>query len=135
MRFQRLTDDQIQQIRDRYAAGGVRQAELAAEYGVVVDHISHIVRGDQWKDAEGVVLDDDLPTMAYGEWAPNAKLTNQQVIEARELYAWGGMTLKQLCKAYDLGRSTMHRIVTGQSYQRIGGPIVEPHTRWNRHRR
>jgi transcriptional regulator with XRE-family HTH domain len=133
-RIQRLTDEQVATIRDRYAAGGIQQAALADEYGVGIEQISHIVRGDQWKDADGVILPDDNPTMHYGEWHVHAKLTNQQVIEARELYAWGGYTLKQLARMYDVGRTTMHRIVTGQVYARIGGPIVEPHTRWSNRR-
>lgn len=40
-----LTNDQAQEIRRRYAAGGVRQVDLALEFGVRQAAISRIVRG------------------------------------------------------------------------------------------
>lgn len=40
-----LTDEQIAEIRSRYAAGGIRQVDLAAEYGLIQSQISAIVRG------------------------------------------------------------------------------------------
>lgn len=40
-----LTDLQVSQIRDRYAAGGVNQLALAAEYGCSQQLVSLIVRG------------------------------------------------------------------------------------------
>lgn len=44
----RLTADQVAAIRDRYALGGVRQVDLAKEYGVSQTHISSIVIGTTW---------------------------------------------------------------------------------------
>ena len=45
-----LTPDQIIEIRTRYAAGGVKQRDLGAEYGVAQPQISRIVRGGRWAD-------------------------------------------------------------------------------------
>jgi len=45
----RLNEDQVREIRARYAAGGVFQKDLASAYGVAVKTISHIVCGDRWK--------------------------------------------------------------------------------------
>lgn len=39
----RLTDDQVREIRRRYAAGGVFQRELAEEYGVSKGHINAVI--------------------------------------------------------------------------------------------
>jgi hypothetical protein len=44
----RLTAEQIASIRYRYAAGGISQAQLATEYGVVQPHISRIIRSAAW---------------------------------------------------------------------------------------
>lgn len=44
----RLSEHQIKEIRKRYARGGITQAELAKEYGVVQPHISRIVREISW---------------------------------------------------------------------------------------
>lgn len=44
----RLTADDVAAIRRRYAGGGVRQVDLAREYGVTQPNISAIVRGATW---------------------------------------------------------------------------------------
>lgn len=52
-RRRRVTDDQVNEIRRRYAAdpctkrrtGGVRQVDLASEYGISQSRLSAIVRG------------------------------------------------------------------------------------------
>lgn len=44
-----LTAAQVDEIRTRYAAGGVFQRELAAEYGVSQTQIGRIVRLVRWK--------------------------------------------------------------------------------------
>ena len=43
-----LTHDDIRQIRKRYNAGGVRQSDLAVEYGMTRTNISRIVNFDTW---------------------------------------------------------------------------------------
>lgn len=47
----RLTPEQVREIRARWEAGGVTQAQLAEEYGVHLKHLQHIVRGRAWKGA------------------------------------------------------------------------------------
>jgi hypothetical protein len=44
----RLTQAQVDEIRERYSAGGVYQRELAAEFGVCRQHIGGIVRNVYW---------------------------------------------------------------------------------------
>jgi hypothetical protein len=45
----KLTDEAVVEIRARYAAGGINQHQLAAEYGVTFSNISYVVRGVTWK--------------------------------------------------------------------------------------
>lgn len=45
----RLVPEQVARIRERYAAGGIRQQDLAEEYGVTQTCISAIVRGKTWR--------------------------------------------------------------------------------------
>ncbi len=47
----RLTEAQVEEIRGRYAAGGVSQFVLADEYSVAQTTISAIVRGKNWKQS------------------------------------------------------------------------------------
>ena len=44
----KLTEKQVDEIRARYAAGGILQRELALEYGVTEKHISRIINRGQW---------------------------------------------------------------------------------------
>jgi hypothetical protein len=48
----KLTEDRVRSIRDRYAAGGVTQKELAQEFGVCIANISMIVRRVSWKGCQ-----------------------------------------------------------------------------------
>jgi hypothetical protein len=45
----KLTEGQVKEIRERYAAGGIFQRELAAEYGVSQTNVSRILRRDNWQ--------------------------------------------------------------------------------------
>jgi hypothetical protein len=53
----KLTEEQVLEIRRRYAAGGVAQRPLAAEYGVCQALIGYIVRREAWAH-----LDDESTT-------------------------------------------------------------------------
>lgn len=45
----KLTQEQVEEIRRRYKAGGITQAQLAKEYGVLQPAISAAIRGHTWK--------------------------------------------------------------------------------------
>ncbi len=50
---------------------------------------------------------------------PAAKLTDPQAMEIRTLYSYrgkGGLTLTQLAHKFGVGTSTIHRVVTGQTW-------------------
>jgi DNA-binding MarR family transcriptional regulator len=46
----KLTPAQVRTIRARYVRGGVRQVDLAAEFGVTQRVISLIIRHESYKD-------------------------------------------------------------------------------------
>ena len=46
----KLTEEQVSEIRHRYAAGDVSQTKLAAEYGVSQVMVSQIVRRKTWTE-------------------------------------------------------------------------------------
>lgn len=52
---QRLTEAQVVKIRERFAAGGVRKAALAREYGVDDTAIGQLIRGKTWPHAGGPI--------------------------------------------------------------------------------
>lgn len=50
-RTSRLTPEDVQEIRRRYAVEGLSQSALAREYAVSQPHIGSIVRSEIWRDA------------------------------------------------------------------------------------
>ena len=46
----KLSDNDVREIRMKYSAGDVRQADLATEYGVTQRAISLVVRNESYKD-------------------------------------------------------------------------------------
>lgn len=55
-------------------------------------------------------------------------LTDEQVEAIRGRAASGGVTFKELAAEYEVHRSTISSLVTGESYPNVGGPI-QPKTR------
>ena len=51
----KLTAQDAREIRERYAAGGITYAELAEEYPVTINEISHVVNGAVFADAGGPI--------------------------------------------------------------------------------
>ena len=84
------------EIIDRYAAGGVTQAELAAEYGLVKQSVSNILRRLTWAKI-------DAPSATDRRAARNAE------IAAR--YAAGGVTQAELAVEYRLSLSSVSRVI------------------------
>lgn len=66
----KLSPEQVSEIRERYAAGGVTQKALAAEYGIVQNGISSIVRHQTYTMVVPVfsinLLDDSQEPVSYG---------------------------------------------------------------------
>lgn len=48
--YKKLTSDDVREIRRRYAAGGVTQRQLAAEYGIQSSNICFVVTRKTWQD-------------------------------------------------------------------------------------
>lgn len=44
----KLTEDIVRTIKERYKTGGIKQEELATQYGVSSSHISSIICGKKW---------------------------------------------------------------------------------------
>lgn len=49
-RKSKLTDDQVRDIRKRYAEGGITQQELGSEFGVTHCAIGKVVKRKSYKD-------------------------------------------------------------------------------------
>lgn len=109
----RLTADQVEQIRERWAQGGrLSKRQLAAEYGVSEMTIGRALRGELWK------RDDYSPPQPRRMDG----LTDEALREIKTRYA-AGARQKDLAAEYGVGQSQISRIVRGW----VGGkPPTQP---------
>jgi hypothetical protein len=108
----KLTATQVLEICTRYAAGGITQVELSAEYGVNQPHISRILRQTVWGHLEGR---PDLPP-AY---AGNKRLSPQDVRAIRADHLDRGLSLAELARRYAVNPGTIRCIVNRQTWKDI----------------
>lgn len=54
---QKMSPEQVIEIRERYAAGGITHQALADEYNISAGHISRITQGKMWADVGGPIID------------------------------------------------------------------------------
>ena len=72
--------------------------------------------------------DDELPEAQHKQLRiarvqiKTAKVTEEQVLEMRELYWHKGWSNRQIREKYKLSRSTVHKIITGQTWQHVWMP-------------
>lgn len=116
-----LTNAQVQEIRERYAAGGVTTTELARENGVSIVTIRYATQGKTYRDAGGPIIsvwDEEHRARQYrlaakknaGE-RTGSKLTWSQVEEIRARYADGGITMTALASEFGVTKENVQCIV------------------------
>lgn len=106
----RLSNAQVREIRQRYAAGGLKQADLAAAYGVSIPAISTVVTGKSYAEAGGSV---STPKTIADLVRHNIKLTDAQLDEIYRRSCQPGIRGKDLAAEYGVSRSTISRICHG----------------------
>lgn len=99
-----LTGKDAAEIRRRYLAGGVRQVDLAEEFGVSQNTVSMIVRREHW-----VPEGQTRSTRADRRRRPDAKVK----AAIRERWAQGGVSQQALADEFGVGQTTVSRIVRG----------------------
>jgi DNA-binding XRE family transcriptional regulator len=130
----KLTERQVEEIRSRYAAGGVSQKDLAATYGVSPKTICVIVNRKQWvlREPVGAPLEvsvpDGSPPRKYvspescvggTRTQRGSKLTEHQVRDIRSRYAAGGARMVDLADEYEVTKKTISVIVNRKQWTKV----------------
>ena len=103
----RLSQQEADEVRRRYAAGGVTQRALAAEYGVSQNTIGCIVRIERWASRENRV--QALLRTAR-------KLSTADVAAVRERHG-NGESIKAIARSLRVSHSTISYIVNGKTWR------------------
>jgi len=114
-----LTEAEVLNIRNLYATEKFTQKELGAIFNTTCFTISKIIRGDRWKHVAGPTIKQNV----VGELNPAAKLSEEKVLDIRKKYATGKFTQAQLGALYGVGFKAISKIITGQRWASVGGPI------------
>lgn len=116
----RLSWAVAQEVRARYAAGGITAKALAAEYGVHQTKISAVIRNETWHDPTYTPPSDtktrNVPDR-NGVKHPRAIYTAEQVREMRRLYTEERLSLGELMRRYNAPFGTMTKILRNFSYK------------------
>lgn len=114
-RSELLTDQQVTELRQRYAAGNVTLTALAQEYGISKQRASQVVRGKTYAH---------LPGATSVGHDGKRKLTPAQVAEARQLYRANPLiTHRELAARYGVAVSTVHGALTGRTFADMAGIV------------
>ncbi len=109
-----LDEDAVIRLRERYAQGGVKHSQLAAEFGISQAAVSRCVSGNSYKEFGGPLTAGRLGSPGSSNAA--AKLNEEDVGIIRERYASGSVSQNQLAREYSVKQSTIWQIVTGRSW-------------------
>lgn len=87
--------------------------------------IEHLFLGTPFENNQDKTSKDRV---MIGVKVKSAKLTDQQVLEIRQRSANGESTT-QMLDDYPVDRSNLNRVISGENWQRVGGPLRESQPR------
>jgi len=115
-----LTEDDVREMRGRYADGEVTYEDLKREYDVSLGTVSRAIRGIDWEHVDGAVEGD------WKEWCRvegsevgTSKLTENDVREIRRIYAEQDISMADLGERVDVSASTVSGIVNRDSWKHV----------------
>lgn len=74
-------------------------------------HPDRVLRGEAWKAVYGSISRSPVN--------PNAKLTEEQVLEIRARFAEGGIRKKDLARLHGMCRSAVEKIINGKTWKHL----------------
>lgn len=114
----KLTEQQVKDIRSRYATGDVSQEILAFDYGVTREAISRIICGKNWAHVDGTSLSDPLLRGRKGSANASARLNAEKVRQIRAMHKEGKSPL-EIAEHFDVRRSTIYAILNRRIWSHL----------------
>jgi len=115
----KLSDDQVSELCSLYRSGKYTYQELSKRYGIGIRTVHNIIAGLTYKDVTGgetVPINRSSRSGQAGEMHPRHKLSEEQVLEIRELYRDGIMSQSEIAKKYGVSQCRVSLIVNRKSW-------------------
>lgn len=124
--YRKLSEPDVVDLRELYAGGDFTQKELAKMYGISVSSAYRIINGFSYKSVTGgeaVELPNGRKHATSsqghpGESHPFAKLTDDQVMEIRRIWA-GQMSQAEIARRYGVSVVSIVNIVNQHSWRHL----------------
>jgi hypothetical protein len=104
-----LTQPIVDEMRERYAAGGVTQRQLAEDFKLPLDTVKGVIKRATWNGPQKPLR---------GEKAPSARLKNDDVVEIKRQLA-AGERQHALAERYGVSVTTICNINTGRRWSSV----------------
>lgn len=119
-----LKGKDIINIRELYATKIYTQFEIGKMYNIDNIRVSQITTGKDWKHIEGSITFSENRG-AKGSSNHHAKLAERDVLDIREINKICNMKLtgKIVSESYGITISSANKILRGDSWKHVGGPI------------
>lgn len=130
----KLTEEEVVEIREKYATENQQFQELAEEYDVNRPQIGNIISGRKWEHADGPIFSKkeiaeirkknfpDENKENQGSGNGQSKLTEKDVKEIREKYHNEDVYQKHLAEEYGITRGSVGDLVRGDTWKHVDGP-------------
>jgi predicted DNA-binding protein YlxM (UPF0122 family) len=120
----KFTQQQVDEIRDKWLFKKITSPKLAEEYNVSESCIQYIVSNKNWVNPEyGILLNSLYKDRQYfhsrGENNPTSILNEKQVLEIREKYITNNFTKAQLARDYKVSESAIYCLLDGRTWKHI----------------
>lgn len=111
-----LIEEQVVEMRELYAAGGISTRALAKKYGMDRSTVENIVTGKTWKHAGGPIQTGSL--IKRGSQTSNTHLVDQDIRDILEKRA-SGRTIQSLADEYGLTIMPMSSIIHRKTWKHV----------------
>lgn len=114
----KLLESEVLEIRRLYDLG-VETKVLSQQFGISLWHVNHIVVGDVWKHAGGVIQAKGTNYKPMqGVKHPLSKLTEEKVIKARAMRKQG-LSLTKIANHFGVNSGTVHNAIVGVTWAHV----------------
>ena len=115
----KVTDAQVAEMRRLRAETGITYKELGSQFGINKTTAAKICKGLQRADAPGPI------SYSYDNQTERTILTPDEVVELRNMRKDYKEDVETLALMFDISKSTVRKIIKGQSFASVGGPIED----------